>query len=92
MHEEIGIKVNISDLVLVDTFILKMKLDNNTFLNRFTFLYAVMKNVDISNLKIQVDEVSIAMFIGKSEYLNLLSSNKVVEGIKCCDKLMDYII
>ena len=90
-HEELGIIINENDLVLIDTYLNKVKLSNDIYINHFTYLYIVKKDIDISKIKILEKEVEEIKFINKEEYYNLLDNNEMVEGMKYCNKLLEYI-
>ena len=90
-HEELGIIINENDLVLIDTYLNKVKLSNDIYINHFTYLYIVKKDIDISKIKILEKEVEEIKFINKEEYNDLLNNNKMVEGMKYCNKLLEYI-
>lgn len=91
MYEELGIIINEKDLVLIDTYLNKIKLNEEVFINHFTYLYIVKKDINISEIKMLEKEVEEIKFITKEEYYGLLNDNKMVEGIKHCNKLLAYI-
>jgi len=91
LYEETGIKVKLEDLKLIDTYLNRVKLDNNTFINHFTYLFLVEKDINISNIKIQESEVSNIMFVDKNKYIELFNNKEMVEAIKYCDKVLEYM-
>ena len=91
LFEETGIKVKIEELKLIDTYLNKVKLDNNTFINHFTYLFLVQKDININNIKMQKSEVSGAIFIDKKKYIELFNNKEMVEAIKYCNKVLDYM-
>ena len=91
LFEETGIKVKTEELKLIDTYLNKVKLDNNTFINHFTYLFLVQKDININNIKMQKSEVSDAVFIDKKKYIELFNNKEMVEAIKYCNKVLDYM-
>lgn len=91
MYEELSIKLEKKDLILIDTYLNKVKLNEEIYINHFTYLYIVKKDIDISKVTMQPKEVSDIRFVNKKEYYELLNNGKMVEGIKYCDKLLTYI-
>ena len=91
LFEETGIKVEIEELKLIDTYLNKVKLDNDIFINHYTYLFLVQKDIDIDNIKIEGSEVSNIQFVDKKKYIELFSNKEMVEAIKYCNKVLDYI-
>lgn len=91
MYEELGVIVEEKELVLIDTYLNKVKLNEEIYINHFTYLYVVKKNIEISKVKIQRKEVSDIRFINKQDYRDYLNKGMMVEGIKYCNKLLNYI-
>ena len=91
LFEETGIKVKTEELKLIDTYLNKVKLDNNTFINHFTYLFLVQKDININNIKMKKSEVSSAIFIDKKKYIELFNNKEVVEAIKYCNIVLDYM-
>lgn len=91
MYEELGIKVEEQDLKLIDTYLNKIRFNEKIYINHFTYLYIVMKNIDINKIVMQQSEVSNIRFVNKHEYIDLLNEGKMVEGIKFCGKLLNYL-
>ena len=91
LYEETGIKVKIEELKLIDIYLNKTKLDNNTFINHFTYLFLIQKNFDINSIKIQESEVSSTAFVNKKKYNELFNNKDMVEAIKYCNKILDYM-
>ena len=91
LFEEIGIKVEIEELKLIDTFLHKTRLDNNTFINHFTYLFLVHKDIDINNIKMQESEVSSVLFVDKEKYIEIFNNNEMVKSINYCNKVYDYM-
>ena len=92
LYEETGIKIEIDELKLVDTYLNKVKLNTNTYINHFTYLFLVEKDIDINDIKIQESEVSEIQFIKKKDYIELSKNKKMVEAIKYCGKILDHMI
>lgn len=91
MYEELGIKVEEKDLKLIGTYLNKIRLNEELYINHFTYLFLVIKNIDINKITMQQNEVSNIKFVNKQEYIALLNKGEMVEGIKYCDKLLNYI-
>lgn len=91
MHEELGIKVAENDLKLIGTYLNKIRLNEELYINHFTYLFVVIKKIDVGKITMQQSEVSNIRFVNKREYIDLLNKGKMVEGIKHCDKLLNYI-
>lgn len=89
-YEEIGIKISKSELKLLDTFLLK-KRNNMEYINHFTYLFLVSKDIDLNSIIMQKDEVDEVCFVNKDEYLKLIKNNCMVESVKYCDKILDYM-
>lgn len=91
LFEETGIKVEIEELKLIDTYLNKVKLDKNTFINHYTYLFLVQKDIDIKTLKMQESEVSEVIFVDKKKYNEIFNNKEMVEAIKNCNKVLDYM-
>lgn len=91
MNEELSIKIEKNDLILIDTYLNKVKLNDEIYINHFTYLYIVKKDIDISKITMQKKEVSDIKFVNKKKYCEMLNEGEMVEGIKHCDKLLNYI-
>lgn len=90
-YEEIGILIDKSELELIDTFLMKKKFSNGDFINHFTYLYVVNKDIDLNSVIMQETEVDEVRFVDKKEYMELFDNDCMVEGIKYCGKVLDYI-
>lgn len=90
-YEEIGILIDKSELELIDTFLMKKKFSNGDFINHFTYLYVVNKDIDLNSVIMQETEVDEVRFVDKEEYMELFDNDCMVEGIKYCGKVLDYI-
>ena len=90
-YEEIGILIDKSELELIDTFLMKKKFSNGDFINHFTYLYVVNKDIDLNSVIMQETEVDEVRFVDKKEYMELFDNDCMVEGIKYCSKVLDYI-
>lgn len=91
LFEETGINVKTEELKLIDTYLNKIKLDNDTIINHYTYLFLVQKDVDINNIKIQESEVSSAIFVDKKKYIELFNNKEMVDAIKYCNKVLEYM-
>lgn len=90
-YEELGIVIDKNELNLIDTFLVKVKLADNVYINHFTYLYIVKKDIDINEFKINKKELSMIKYVDKKEYISLIQNNNTVYGMKYCDKALDYI-
>ena len=91
LFEETGIKVEIEELKLIDTYLNKVKLDKDTFINHYTYLFLVQKDIDIKTLQMQESEVSEVIFVDKKKYNEIFNNKEMVEAIKYCNKVLDYM-
>ena len=91
LFEETGVKVEIEELKLIDTYLNKVKLDKDTFINHYTYLFLVQKDIDIKAIKMQESEVSSVIFVDKKKYNELFNNKEMVEAIKYCNKVLDYM-
>lgn len=90
-YEEIGIKIDKSKLKKIDTYLCKIKLDENTFINHFTYLYVVNQKFNVDEIKRQETEVDEIALVNKSEYQALFSKKQMVEGAKYCSKILEHM-
>ena len=72
LNEEININLNKEDIKLVDTHIYK---------NQFIDIYFSYQNIDISNIKLQEEEVSDFKFVSKDEFLKMINNEKIVPAV-----------
>lgn len=91
MIEELGILVKKDDLKLIDTYLNKNKLNEEIYINHFTYLYVMQKNIRIDNVVMQQSEVSDIMFVDKENYISMLNNGDMVEAIKYCNKVLEYM-
>lgn len=91
IYEELGIKVEEDDLKLIDTYLNKVKLSKEIYINHFTYLFVVQKDISIDDIVMQKSEVSDIMFVNKKEYIDLLNNGDMVEAIKYCNMVLKYI-
>ena len=90
-YEELGIVIDKKELTLIDTFLVKVKLTDEVYINHFTYLYIVKKDIDINEFKINKKEISMVKYVGKDEYNNLIKNDDTVYAMRYCDKVLDYI-
>lgn len=90
-NEEIGINLNEKDLMLIDTYLCKKKLNENIFINHYTYLFVVKVDIDIDVVIKQTSEVEDIKFVNIREYKNLYNNDDMVEGTKYCYKILDYM-
>lgn len=91
IYEELGIKVEENELKLIDTYLNKVKLNEEIYINHFTYLFLVQKDISVDDIVMQKSEVSAIMFVNKKQYINLLNNGDMVEAIKYCNELLKYI-
>lgn len=91
LYEEIGIKVTKDELIQIDTYLNKVRLNDNVYLNHFTYLFIIKKDIDIEKIKIQLDEIDSVKYVTKDELVNLFDNNEMVAAFKHCHKLLDYL-
>lgn len=90
-YEELGIRFDKKDLIFVNTFLVKLKINDDININHYTYLYIIKKDININDIIINKKEISDIRYVNKEEYNYLLNSNKTVEGIKYCNKVLDYM-
>jgi len=88
--EEIGVQLVEDDLELVDTFLFK-KESVNKYINHYTYLFIVRKNIDIQTLVLRKEEVEKVKFVDKNEYIEMLTNGEMVGAITYCGKLLEYM-
>ena len=91
LYEETGIKAELEELKLIDTYLNKVKLNSKVFINHYTYLFLIKKDIKINNINIQKSEVSDILFVDKKKYIELLKNGDMVEAIKYCDKVLNYM-
>lgn len=91
LYEELGINAEEDELNLIDTYLNKIRLNKETFINHFTYLFLIQKDISIENIVMQKSEVSNIMLVNKNEYMKLRNNGEMVVAIKHCDKVLDYM-
>lgn len=91
LYEELHIQVNEEDLVCIDTYLNQFQIDEEQKMNHYTYLYLVRKNINITDVIIQESEVSEVKFVDKKEFIYMLNKNQMVEAMKYCNLLLDYL-
>lgn len=91
LNEELGIKLDSSELELVDAYLNKYDLDNGMHISHFVYLFIARKEIDISCVSLQENEVSEVMFVSKDRYLELYNNGYMVKGIAKADKVLKYV-
>ena len=89
--EELGIKLEKDELKLIDTYLNKVKLKEDIYINHFTYLFVTQKNINIDDIIMQESEVSEIKFVNKAEYINMINNGDMVNAIKYCGKLLYYL-
>ena len=91
-YEEIGVIVNNDELIKVTTYLCKIRLNKDTFINHYTYLYIIKKNnIDVTKIKKQDSEVDEIKLINLKEYQDLFNNNEMVEGAKYCVDILKYM-
>ena len=88
--EEIGIKITEDDLEQIDTYIFK-KEGIHKYINHYTYLFIVRKDIDEKTIVLQKSEVDEVKFVDKKEYNRMLKDGEMVGAIKYCGKILDYM-
>lgn len=91
LYEELGVKVQEKELKLIDTYLNKVQLDSETFINHFTYLFILEKDISLKNIVMKKSEVSNIMLVDKQQYCKLLKAGDMVMGFRYCGKLLNYI-
>ena len=91
LYEELRIQVSKEDLVCVGTYVHKMQLDKKHNICHFTYLFLVRKNIRITDVILQESEVSEVRFFNKKDFVDMLNKNKMVDAMKHCHILLDYL-
>lgn len=91
-YEEIGITLDKDELTKVTNYLCKVRLNENTFINHYSYLYVVKKNIiDITQIKKQESEIENIKLVDLKEFQDLLKNNEMVEGVKFCGDIMKYM-
>ncbi|MBP5679324.1 MAG: NUDIX domain-containing protein [Bacilli bacterium] len=72
MSEEVGVKVDSSNTRYIGTKLYK---------KQFVDIYETVTSIDIHDIKVQEEEVSEVRFVGKEEFEELVSQEKVVPSV-----------
>jgi len=88
--EEIGIKITEDDLEQIDTYIFK-KEGIHKYINHYTYLFIVQKDIDEKTIVLQKSEVDEVKFVTKKEYNRMLKDGEMTGAIKYCKKILDYM-
>lgn len=88
--EELGIDVDENDLEYAFTFLDKLYY-KDIVSNEFADVYVLRKNIDISNLKLQSEELEQVMWLPLSRFFVLCYSNKFLPHIEGYKRLKDYL-
>lgn len=91
LYEETGIKAEEDELKLIDTYLNKIKLNTGTYINHYTYLFLIKKDINIDDVKKQESEVSDILFVDKKKYIELINNSEMVNAIKYCEKVLEYI-
>ena len=55
------------------------------------YLFLVRKNIRITDVILQDSEVSEVRFLDKKEFIDMLNKNNMVDAMKHCHILLDYL-
>ena len=91
LYEETGIKIGTEEIKLIDTYLNKIKLNTGVLINHFTYLFLIKKNINLSDIKKQESEVSSVRFVDKKKYIELSNNEEMVEAMKYCNKVLDFM-
>lgn len=81
LKEELGLNSNSYDIKYIET--IKEKLNNNGVIsNEFVSIFIVYSDIDINDIKLQVEEVSEAKWCTKSELNELIKTNKILPHVR----------
>lgn len=89
-YEEIGIKITEDDLEQIDTYLFK-KEGINKYINHYTYLFIVRKDIDEHMIVLQKSEVDEVKFVNKKEYNRMLNDGEMAGALKYCGKILDYM-
>ena len=83
--------MNEEGLVCIDTYLNQFQIDEERRMNHYTYLFLVRKKVNITDVIIQESEASEVIFVDKKEFIYMLNKNQMVEAMKYCNLLLDYL-
>lgn len=90
LEEELGLNPNDYDFELVE--IVKEKLNNNGITsNEFIHTFVIYSDIELSDIKVQKEEVSDVIWLSKEELMNLIEDNKLVPHVKAYQILSDIL-
>lgn len=70
----------------------KIRLNEDTFINHYTYLYVIKKNkIDVTKIKKQDSEVDEIKLVSLKEYQDLFNNDEMVEGAKYCVDVLKYM-
>lgn len=81
LEEELGIKANSVELELVDKITEKL-VDNGVISNEYVSIFVMYTDIDISDIKLQKEEVSEAKWCSKSELNDFIKNNQIIPHVK----------
>lgn len=88
--EEIGIKIMEEDLEQIDAYLYK-KEGVNKYINHYTYLFIVRKDLDENSIVLQKSEVDEVKFVDKNEYTTMLNNGEMSGAMKYCGKILEYM-
>ncbi len=94
IEEELGLVTDISQLKLLGIYKRHEKhATGGGYLieNEFDYIYILESDVDVSKLKLQVEEVDDVKFVSVKDFLNLLKNGEVVKRVRVWDDMINYI-
>ncbi len=91
IFEETGINVELSKIKLIGTYLVDFNLNDKVLVNHYTYLFVTLGRCDLANVSIQKEEVQEVRYFNKKEYSKIINSNLGVEGLKYCNKIIEYL-
>lgn len=81
LEEELGIKANSVELELVDKITEKL-VDNGVISNEYVSIFVMYTDIDISDIKLQKEEVSEAKWCSKAELNDFIKNNQIIPHVR----------
>lgn len=90
--EELNIEVNKNDMTYVGTFI-STNIKGDVINRHFNEFFVVRRNVDISKLELQEEEVQDVRWFTKEEIINLINDGykEITDKVECWQYLQKYL-
>ena len=92
IKEELGLDIKGSELHLLGVYRRQETHNDGKFLeNEFDYIYVIKKDIKISDIAIQQEEVDDAKYFSAQEFEKMLADGKVVKRVGVWDDLFHYI-